>query len=59
MFGLLALRFVTQWANAFAGTSLPVPDSIGFTLLFTAFSLLHATGLLGWRRALAFWSSVP
>jgi putative membrane protein len=40
--------------NAFAGESLPVPGSIGFTLLFTAFSVLHAASLLGWRRSLAF-----
>src|SRR5689334_23503492 len=52
--GLLALRFAAVWANAFAGTTLPVPGSIGFTLLFTAFSLLHAISTLGWRRALSF-----
>lgn len=52
--GLLVLRFAAVWANAFAGTTLPVPGSIGFTLLFTAFSLLHVISTLGWRRALSF-----
>ncbi len=54
LFALLALRFAALWANAFAGTSLPVPGSIGFTLLFTAFSVLHAASFLDWRRSLAF-----
>jgi putative membrane protein len=54
LFVLLALRFAALWADAFAGTSLPFPGSIGFTLLFTAFSVLHAASLLGWRRSLAF-----
>jgi len=31
-----------------------VPGSIGFTLMFTAFSVLHAASILGWRRSLAF-----
>lgn len=53
-FALLVLRFVVLWLNSFTGTSLPVPGSIGFTLLFTAFSLLHAASRLGWPRALVF-----
>ena len=31
-----------------------MPGSIGFTLMFTAFSVLHAASILGWRRSLAF-----
>ena len=54
LFVLLTLRFVVIWADAFAGAGLPVPGSIGFTLMFTAFSVLHAASILGWRRSLAF-----
>jgi hypothetical protein len=48
LFALLTLRFVAIWADAFAGAGLPVPGSIGFTLMFTAFSVLHAASILGW-----------
>lgn len=54
LFGLLAVRFVAVWINAFADTSLPVPGRIGFTVIFASFSLAHATSQLGGRRALAF-----
>ena len=54
LFALLTLRFVAIWADAFAGAGLPVPGSIGFTLMFTAFSVLHAVSILGWPRSLAF-----
>ena len=54
LFGLLAVRFVAIWTNAFAETSLPAPGRIGFTLMFTSFSLAHATSQIGWRRAMAF-----
>jgi putative membrane protein len=54
LFAVLALRFVFAWANTFAGLSLPSLGDIGFTLVFTAFSVLHAGSTLGWRRAIAF-----
>ena len=54
LFALLTLRFVAIWADAFAGAGLPVPGSIGFTLMFTTFSVLHAASILGWPRSLAF-----
>lgn len=54
LFGLFALRFVFQWLDTFGGLTLPVPDSIELTLIFTAFAIMHATSQLGWKRALAF-----
>lgn len=54
LFGLLAIRFLVVWLNAFAATSIPVPGRIGFTGLFASFALAHAVSALGWRHALAF-----
>src|ERR1700751_2822314 len=51
---IILLRFSFTWANTFAGTSLPRIGSIGFTAIFATFSILHAAGLLGWRRSLLF-----
>jgi len=51
-FGVI-LRFVDIWAIA-AGYSLPRIGSVGFTLIFSVFSLLHASSVLGWRRAVWF-----
>jgi putative membrane protein len=54
LLGALLLRFAFAWADTFAGASLPRIGSSGFTLIFAAFSILHASDLLGWRRALIF-----
>jgi uncharacterized membrane protein len=56
LFAALLLRFICLWANAFGHLSLPVPRSIGFTIIFSAFSIAHAASELGWRKALAFLS---
>ena len=54
LFGVLALRFLALWTNAFAGTGFPLPGKIVVTLVWTAFAVLHAVTLLGRARALAF-----
>jgi putative membrane protein len=54
LFAAFVLRFAALWANGLMGTSLPVLGRIGFTLLFAAFSVAHATSRLGWQRALLF-----
>ena len=46
-------RFIVLWADA-AGASLPRLGSVGFTGVFSAFSLAHAASVFGWRRALSF-----
>jgi uncharacterized membrane protein len=51
---LLALRYAAIWADSFAGASLPRIGAVGFTVIFSAFSVLHAADRLGWRRALLF-----
>jgi putative membrane protein len=48
------LRYGFIWADTFAGASLPHIGSKGFTVIFAAFSILHAGSVLGWRRAVAF-----
>jgi uncharacterized membrane protein len=48
------LRYVCIWADTFAGASLPRIGPTGFTLIFALFSILHASDMLGWRRALLF-----
>jgi uncharacterized membrane protein len=53
LFALL-VRYAFIWADTFAGASLPHIGGIGFTVIFAAFSILHAADLLGWRRAVAF-----
>lgn len=50
----LFLRYAFIWADTFAGASLPHIGGIGFTMIFAAFSILHAADMLGWRRAIAF-----
>lgn len=52
-FAAVLLRFMVLWADA-AGASLPRPGSVVFTLVFSAFSLAHATSVFGWRRAVSF-----
>ena len=49
LLGVLVLRFAAMWLDAFAGVSIPVQagGSIGFTLVFTAFSVVHAGCVLG------------
>ena len=58
LLGVLVLRFAAMWLDAFVGVSIPVParGNIEFTLVFTAFSVLHAGCVLGWRRAAAFFA---
>jgi uncharacterized membrane protein len=58
LLGVLVLRFAAMWLDVFAGVSIPVQigGSIGFTLVFTTFSVLHAGCVLGWRRAVAFFT---
>ncbi|CAB3751689.1 carotenoid biosynthesis protein [Paraburkholderia solisilvae] len=53
LFGIF-LRYASIWASALTGASLPGLGSAGFTVLFAAFSILHASDMLGWRRALLF-----
>jgi uncharacterized membrane protein len=50
----LLVRYLFIWADIFAGASLPHIGGIGFTMIFAAFSILHAGDMLGWRRAVAF-----
>jgi len=50
----LALRYAVIWAGSLAGASLPRIGSVGFTVIFAAFSILHAADMLGWRRAVLF-----
>ena len=52
-FAGVLLRFIVLWADA-AGASLPRLGSVGFTLVFGAFSLAHAASVFGWRRAVSF-----
>jgi putative membrane protein len=54
LLAVIVLRYAFGWVDAFAGASLPRLGSIGFTAVFTAFSVLHAADVLGWRRALFF-----
>lgn len=54
LFAAIVVRFATLWANGLMGASLPVLGRVGFTLLFAAFSVAHATSVLGWRRAMVF-----
>lgn len=54
LLGAILLRYAFIWADAFAGASLPQIGNTGFTVIFAAFSILHASDLLGWRRALIF-----
>lgn len=54
LFAVLAFRFLGVWADAFTGVSLPVISRTWFTVLFTAFSLVHAITILGLGRALVF-----
>jgi uncharacterized membrane protein len=48
------LRYACTWLSALTGSSLPSVGATGFTVLFAAFSILHASDVLGWRRALLF-----
>jgi uncharacterized membrane protein len=48
------LRYACIWLSALTGVSLPKVGATGFTVLFAAFSILHAADVLGWRRALLF-----
>jgi uncharacterized membrane protein len=54
---LVALRYGLAWVDTLGGASLPRIGTMGFTVAFTAFSLLHAADRLGWRRALVFLAS--
>jgi uncharacterized membrane protein len=53
LFGIF-LRYACIWLSALTGASLPTLGATGFTMLFAAFSILHAGDVLGWRRALLF-----
>jgi uncharacterized membrane protein len=53
LFGIF-LRYACTWVSALSGVSLPSVGAAGFTVLFAAFSILHAGDVLGWRRALLF-----
>jgi uncharacterized membrane protein len=53
LFGIF-LRYACIWVSALTGASLPSVGAAGFTVLFAAFSILHASDVLGWRRALLF-----
>src|SRR5580698_2916937 len=53
LFGIF-LRYACIWVSALTGASLPSVGAAGFTVLFAAFSILHAGDVLGWRRALLF-----
>jgi uncharacterized membrane protein len=55
-FALLLARYALQWTRLATGWPLPTFGSIGFTLAFAGFSLAHAIDLLGWRRAVTFFS---
>jgi uncharacterized membrane protein len=52
-FAAVTIRFADLWAVA-AGVRIPRIGSVGFTIVFSLFSMLHASSLLGWRRATAF-----
>jgi len=54
LFALLASRYVCLWLNTFTGLSLPGTDTIVSTFIFTAFSILHGSTVIGWRRILVF-----
>jgi uncharacterized membrane protein len=53
LFGIF-LRYACKWVSSLSGASLPNMSAAGFTVLFAAFSILHASDVLGWRRALLF-----
>jgi uncharacterized membrane protein len=53
----LVLRYAANWVDALAGASLPRIGNTGLTVIFAAFSILHAADMLGWRRALLFLGS--
>jgi len=53
LFGIF-LRYACTWVSALSGASLFSVGATGFTVLFAAFSILHAGDVLGWRRALLF-----
>jgi hypothetical protein len=61
LLGVLVLRFAGIWLDASTGLSIPVPagGSIGFTLVFTAFSVLHARCVLGGGGRLRFLPYAP
>jgi hypothetical protein len=53
LFAGVAIRFANSWLVA-AGVPIRRIGSIAFTLVFSLFAIVHASSLLGWRRAIAF-----
>jgi putative membrane protein len=53
LFAGVAIRFADSWLVA-AGVPIRRIGSIAFTLVFSLFAIVHASSLLGWRRAIAF-----